>query len=337
MPKPRLPYLQHERTRHGLMIWTVRVGHGPRTRLRAPYGSAEFMREYRTAVENPTINRRGRRGPDEDTFAWLWDLYRASPVWARLSPATKKQRESVMRLALERAGNQPLELFTRKFIIASRDARAATPGAARNFLKTIRALFRWALDAEHVDVDPTVNVKPLKQTGDGWHTWTAHEMARFEARWPTGTRERLAYDVLLWTGLRRGDAALLGPKHVHDGEITIETEKTGRMVTIPMLKPLADSIAASPVGVETFIASANGEPMVKDSFGNWFHGVCVAAGVPGRAHGLRKALAVKLAESGATDSEIEAVLGNQLAEVYRRRASNKRLASTALARLGISS
>jgi integrase len=311
----------------------VRVGHGPRTRLRAPYGSAEFMREYHEAVQKP--RPQGRPRDDEGTFGWLWSLYRASPAWAQLSPAIKKQRNHLMKLSLERAGDQPLEVWNRKFIIASRDFRAKTPAQATNWVKTLRALFRWAVDAEHIEADPTHGVKLLKRASDGWHTWTADEMARFERHWPTGTRERLAYDVLLWTGLRRGDAARLGPKHLIDGEITIETEKTRRVVAIPMLKPLANSIAASPVGIETFIASADGKPMVKDSFGNWFGEVCVAAGVPGRAHGLRKALAVKLAESGATDSEIEAVLGNEMAEVYRRRASNKRLASTALARLGI--
>ena len=336
MPRPRMPYLNHERTRHGRMIWVVRVGKGPRTRMRAPYGSPEFMREYHAAIESPAAAR-GRREPDEDTFARLWLLYHASPAWAQLSPATKKQRENLMRVALERAGNQPLERWDRKFIIASCDARAKTPGQARNFLKTLRALFRWALSREHVEADPTTGIKVLKQTGDGWHTWTAEEMAAFEARWAVGTRERLAYDVLVWTGLRRGDAARVGPQHVRDGEITIQTEKTGRVVVLPMLKPLADSIAASPTGSETFIASRDGKPLVKEAFGNWFAVVCAAAGVPGRAHGLRKALAVKLAEAGATDSEIEATLGNEMASLYRRRASDRRLAATALARLGICS
>ena len=333
MPKPRLPFLHHEKTRHGRMIWTVRVGHGPRTRLRAPYGSPEFMREYHVAVEKPRAH--GQPRDDEGTFGWLWLKYCASPAWAALSPATRKQRKNLMRLAIERAGNQPLEVWTRRFIIASRDVRAETPAQANIFVKVLRAIFRWGVDAELIESDPTIGIKPLKRDSDGWHTWTADEMARFEARWPIGTRERLAYDVLVWTGLRRGDAALLGPKHVVNGEVTIQTEKTGRVVTIPLLKPLADSIAASPIGCETFIASADGKPMVKDSFGNWFGEVCAVAGVPGRAHGLRKALAVKLAESGAPDSEIESVLGNKLASLYRRRASDRKLAASALARLGI--
>ena len=98
MPRPRMPYLNHERTRHGRMIWVVRVGKGPRTRMRAPYGSPEFMREYHAAIESPAAAR-GAREPDEDTFARLWLLYHASPAWAQLSPATKKQRENLMRVA----------------------------------------------------------------------------------------------------------------------------------------------------------------------------------------------------------------------------------------------
>src|SRR5271166_1823983 len=142
MPPARLPYLNHERTRHGRMIWVVRVGKGPRTRMRAPYGSPEFLAAYHTAISSPTAVK--PRKPGGGTFAWLWELYRASPAWAELSPATKKQRENLMKLALERAGDQPLERWDRKFIVASRDARAATPAQAANFLKTLRGLFRWA-------------------------------------------------------------------------------------------------------------------------------------------------------------------------------------------------
>ena len=338
MPPAQLPYLNHERTRHGRMIWVVRVGKGPRTRMRAPYGSPEFLAAYHAAISSPAAVK--PRKPDEGTFAWLWNLYRASPAWAELSPATKKQRENLIRVALERAGDQPLEVWNRKFIVASRDARAATPAQAANFLKTLRGLFRWALDVEHVEADPTVNVRALKQRTEGHHTWTADEMAAFEARWPTGTRERLAYDVLVWTGLRRGDASRLGPRHVRDGEITIATEKTGRVVTLPVLKPLADSIAASPTGAETFIACLDGSPMVKEGFGNWFAEICAAAGVPGRAHGLRKALSVKVAEHGATDAELDALLGwsgGGMASLYTRKASRQKLAASALSRLGISS
>jgi integrase len=300
--------------------------------LRAPYGSAEFMREYREAVENPRAH-----GPlkGEGTFEWLWTLYKRSPAWASLRPATQRDRERLMRLSLERAGDQPLETFTRKFIVAGRDARSATPGAARNHLNTMRALFAWAVDAGHVETDPTIGVKAPKQKADGgFHTWTAEEMARFEARWPLGTRERLAYDILLWTGLRRGDAARLGPQHVQDGQIVIETEKTRHEVVMPILEPLSRSIAATPCGNDSFVVTADGKPMVSGGFGSWFAAACKQAGVPGRAHGLRKALAVKLAEAGASPLEIGAILGNDMGAFYARKASRGKLAAAAFSRLG---
>jgi len=239
-----------------------------------------------------------------------------------------------MRVALERAGNQPLDVWNRKFIIASLDARAATPAQSRNFLGTLRALYQWATSREHVDNDPTVGIRLQRVRGDGFHTWTAAELAAFEAHWPVGTRERLAFDLMLWTGLRRGDAARVGPKHVLDGSIILDTAKTGQRVSIRILPPLARSIAATPGSSTTFVVSDYGRPFIKESFGNWFKEACVAAGVPGNCHGLRKALAVKLAESGATDREIGAILGNDMAKLYARKASVPRLSDAAMDRLG---
>jgi len=333
MPKPRLPYV-HKEIARGKTFWYYRRGHGPRVRLAGSYGDAEFLAGYRRAsAENPVRPSQGGEG----TFGWLWSLYRSSPAWARLSAATQKQRLNLIRPALARAGDQPLGRWDRKFILASLDARAATPAQARNFLGTLRALFQWALSREHADADPTVGIKVSRLRGDGFHAWTAAELAAFEARWPVGTRERLAFDLMLWTGLRRGDAARAGPAHVVDGRIELATAKTGQRVSIRILEPLALSIAATSEKrtqpSDTFIARLDGKPMVKEAFGNWFGAACRAAGVPGSAHGLRKALAIKLALAGAADREIGAILGNEMASLYARKASVPLLSDAALARL----
>jgi integrase len=39
----------------------------------------------------------------------------------------------------------------------------------------------------------------------------------YEKRWPIGTRQRVWLDVLLYTGLRRGDAVRLGRQHIREG------------------------------------------------------------------------------------------------------------------------
>jgi hypothetical protein len=51
LPRPRPPYLLRERTRHGLTVWYVRKGDGPRIRIHGEYGSPEFLAEYFTAVQ----------------------------------------------------------------------------------------------------------------------------------------------------------------------------------------------------------------------------------------------------------------------------------------------
>jgi hypothetical protein len=50
MPRPRPPYLSHERNRHGNLVWYVRVG-GKRIRIRETYGTPEFDTAYQSALE----------------------------------------------------------------------------------------------------------------------------------------------------------------------------------------------------------------------------------------------------------------------------------------------
>lgn len=51
MSKRRLPYLVRERTRHGKIIWYVRIGHGPRVRIAGTYGTQEFVDNYTLALK----------------------------------------------------------------------------------------------------------------------------------------------------------------------------------------------------------------------------------------------------------------------------------------------
>jgi integrase len=114
--------------------------------------------------------------------------------------------------------------------------------------------------------------------------WTIEEVARFEARWPSGTRERLAFDLLLHTGLRGGDVVRLGPSQVQDGAFKIDAEKDGVGVAAPILPALAHSIAVGPAGEISFLADERGAPMTNKSFGEWFRHACKAAGVAGSPH-----------------------------------------------------
>lgn len=332
MPRARPPYLHRETTRHGKVVWVVRRDHGTRVRLHAEYGSQAFWQEYQAALAGTPTEPKKPTSPKKSTLAWAIARYRLSSAWAALKPATRKQRENIFRAVIATAGDEKLSDITAATIREGRERRAATPHSANNFLKAMRGLFGWALEHEFVTVDPTKGVSLLAGANDdvGFHTWTEEEVKRFEDRWPLGTRERLALDIFLFTGLRRGDAVRLGRQHIRDGVIFFpRTEKTGADVILPLLPPLAASIAATQTGDLTFLVTGQGLPFVKESFGNWFRDVCRKTGVPGSAHGLRKAGAVRAAENGATESQLKAMYGwadGKMAARYTKAADQKRLA-----------
>ena len=53
-------------------------------------------------------------------------------------------------------------------------------------------------------------MKPLRYATDGFHTWTPDEVKQFEAHHKIGTKARLALALMLYLGVRRGDAVTLG-------------------------------------------------------------------------------------------------------------------------------
>ena len=92
----------------------------------------------------------------------------------------------------------------------------------------------------------------------------------------------------------------------------------------------------SKTGDLAFTATVTGTPITKESFGNWFRDACKAAGVPGSAHGLRKAGATRAANNGATVAQLEAIFGwtgGAMASLYTRQADRTRLAKEAMGKL----
>jgi integrase len=334
MPRPRPPHLHREITRHGKAVWYVRVGKAPRIRIRTEYGTADFEAEYQAAVSGKPRPAKG--APAIGTLAWLIARYRETTAWAALSMATRRQRENIFKHIIASAGQEPVARITPTVIAAGRDRRAKTPAQARHFLDTMRGMFRWAAKSG-LAKDPTIGVEaPSKNTGPGFRAWTEDDVAAYEARWPVGTRQRVWLDILLYTGLRRGDAVRLGRQHVRGGIAQLATEKNGTVVTLPILPVLAVTLAAGPCGDLAFICGARGEPLTKESFGNVFRDACNVAGVPGSAHGVRKIAATRAAESGATVAELEAIFGwsgGRMASLYTQSADRRRLALEAMHKL----
>jgi integrase len=343
MSRPRPPHLQRETTRHGKTVWFVRIGKGPRVRIKGVYGTPEFDAAYRAALQGdaPAPIERAAVAA-KGSLEWLWMLYRQTNAWEQLSMATRRQRENIMIQVLKTGGDQPLSKITSGAIKSGIDRRK--PYAARHFVATLHGLFKWAVGAQHVTADPTRGLAVAVPKTKGFPVWSEEDLERFERRWPIGTRERVMFGVYCFTGLRRGDAAKLGKQHIGKpsaefphGVITIDTEKTGTRVTIPVLPELAEILAAGPVGELSIIASKTGQPIRKESLGTLFKAACKAAGIPNKsAHGIRKAAATRAANNGATVASLEAIFGwegGQMAALYTRAADRRKLAAENIGKL----
>ncbi|WP_084646792.1 tyrosine-type recombinase/integrase [Mesorhizobium sp. WSM2561] len=337
----RRRYEIHEKNRHGKYIWYFRRPGQIRVRLPNDYNSREYLAAYNAAFAGKLVVQPIGR-PAAHTFAWLIDQYRQSAHYKGLRPSTQRQRSSILKRLVDSSGSQSFAAIKRHHIQAAMDAKADTPFAANNGLKALRKLFEWAVSAGHIENNPCVGVMPIRASTDGFHSWTVDQVEQFRKHHPVGSRARLALDIMLFCGLRRGDLVRVGPQHVRDGLITIKTQKTGTIVYLTIWPELQRSIDATPTGLQSFMVTSYGKPFSSaESFGTWFAKQCNDAKLPKecRAHGLRKAGATIAADNGASAHELCAMFGwSKLAtaEIYTKEADRKRLSRAASERIAMS-
>lgn len=337
--KRRPPHVSHYRDRHGVLRWRFRAKGKPESQTRAVYGSDDWLAWYSEAMAaQPKPVGADRTAPG--SINALVVAYYASSAFQRLRPSTQKTYRGILERWRETAGDKPAALLQTQHIIASMDKRASTPTAANNLLKVLRSMFGVAIDRKLVRHDPTRAVKVIKHKSEGFHTWTEDEIARFEARWPVETRERLAFDLLLCTAQRSSDVRHIGPGNLREGYLHVQQQKTGVELDIPIHWKLATTLKAHPTNRETFIVTQSGDPFTAAGFGNWMREAARLAGLPkGRSpHGLRKAGARRLAEAGCSANQIMSITGHTtLKEVerYTKKAGQRRMADDAMAQMGV--
>jgi integrase len=336
MGRIKLPHVNTFRNRHGTLVSYFRKRGCKIVRLRGLPGSSEFMRAYETAIGNvEPIVIGADRAKAGTVAATVW-MYFASVTFADLADETQKTRRNILERFREAHGDKRIVAIERKHVQALIDARAATPSAARNLLAAIRSLMKFAIDAGIRTDNPTLGVKHAKIKTPGFITWDEDHIAAFEARHPIGTMARLAFELALGTGQRRGDLVKMGRQHVRGDTIMVRQNKTGMSLVVPIGSKLRAAIEAMPADRLTFITTARGEPFSPHSFTNWFRGRCREAGLRLSVHGLRKAVCCRLAEAGCTEKEIGAITGHKtlrMLQRYTEAADQKNLARAAIERL----
>ena len=347
----RYRYVVQDRDRHGNVRTYLRVPGKPKIRLRETPGTDAFDAEYRAALDAKPKPKKAPIGAvvpgsiDDLCVAY----YGSADFKKSLSPRSQVVRRAILdrfRATLDKKGaaygSKPAGSLPPAFLERLKDERAETPEAFNSLLKALRAVFKTAIRLGKAKTNPAEAVAYLASNNpDGFHTWTLEEVEQFEAKWPVGSKPRLALALLLYTAQRRSDVVGFGRQHLKDGWLTFTQVKNRARkpvrLTIPAIPELQRIIDATPSAGLTFLTSDHGTPYTVESFGNAFRRWCRAAGLPHcTPHGLRKAAASRLGELGCSELEIMAVTGHRtMKEVtrYTRGARQRVMAGSAFARL----
>jgi hypothetical protein len=201
--------------RHGKRRVRFRKG-GFSTYLTGDPWSEDFMRQYAAALEGvrPEAKNIGAGRTIPGSFDALCVSYYRSPDFHGLKASTQAARRNIIERFRNEHGGKPVSRLGRGHIKDIIGAKSNTPEAANSLLKTLRLLLNYAVDQELIESNPAVGVRGYKNRGDGFHTWTEDEVAKFEAAHPIGTPARLAFALLLYTAQRIGDVAGMGWQHV---------------------------------------------------------------------------------------------------------------------------
>jgi integrase len=138
-----------------------------------------------------------------------------------------------------------------------------TPSMANMTRSVLRKLLGHAVRCGYRNDNPVAEIDRYK--GGTRHTWTEAELAAYERRWPLGTRERLAYALLLYTGQRGGDVVKMRRADVSGGTIAVVQVKTGTALSIPIHHELAAAMAAGPSKGLALIGDRHGRPVSRDA------------------------------------------------------------------------
>lgn len=331
MTKIKLPFIHEYRDRDGNVRRYVRRRGYPKVTLPGLPGSPEFMEAYQAALAGKPVL--ARREAKAGTLGELVLRYYGSPRFDNLSPNSKKLYRHVLEKHVAAHGHRLISDLTAdkaEKIISAIGAKKR--GLANLNRSVLSAVFKYAVKLRMRPDNPfsADAIEPYKLGTH--HTWTDDELTAFRARWPLGTRERLAFAVLLYTGQRVSDAVRLKRTDV----FALTQQKTGKAVKIPMHPALARAVKAGPARGVYLIGDENGAPVVPLALTKLIKAAVSAAGLPARckAHGLRKANQRILAENNATTKQMQAVSGHRTlreTERYSEEANQASLAASAIA------
>jgi integrase len=250
MTRIKLRYVNEYRDRHGKIRLYFRRPGGHAVPLPGLPGSIEFMAAYQAALAIVSPPPPSPKHVIAGSLAAVTAGYFRSADFANLSPSSQRSYRVALKPILaahEHRLVRELPKEAARHIIEGIGAKR--PGMANLTRSVLSKVMAYAIEAGIRADNPFAGLKPYRL--GTYHTWTDAEIAQFERRWPLGTRERLAFALLLYTGQRGGDVAKMLRVDIVDGRIRVAQDKarkgTINELMIPIHPALARALQAGPI------------------------------------------------------------------------------------------
>ena len=336
--KKQLPmYCYRFQDRHGK--WRVRFNDRKHsTYLKSAIGSPEFKAEYRAALLGQgEVKSPSKKASEPGTVSRIIELYYKSPEYVGLRDTTKPNYRSILERFRAVHGHKRVSHLEKQHLKEIAASMGERKSAANNMLKRLAVVFEIAVDLKWITVNPAKGIKKFKIKSKGHYAWTEKDIEVFQKVYASGTRERLAFTLMLYTTCRISDAVKMGKQHIKKGRIQFNPQKSDdadQIIDIPVHPELQKELSLIQHNQLTLILTENRTPYNARTGGAWFSRKCTEAGLPQcTAHGLRKSGAVRMAQNRRSPHEIQAVTGHRtLTEVtkYTEDANRAGLANNAV-------
>ena len=157
--------------------------------------------------------------------------------------------------------------MTREHVDIPIGKMAGTPGAGIVLLKRLRTLLHYAMALGWIDRDPTAGAKAYRSKEI--YTWTEEEIQLFEKRWVKGSRERLAFSLLLYTGQRGSGVHRMLWKDCVGDTIRVAQQKTTTKLIVPLHDDLAELLTLGRRETTTILSTVYKNRFQLKASGTW--------------------------------------------------------------------
>ena len=325
----RLKYV-HTSTSKGKIYHFYRRN-GIRQRIKGDPNSYEFLSHYNdihASFEDP-----GNAPVALGTFARLIEEFTQSPEFKNLADKSRSEYKRYLAMIQKPLGDHPVAELTTPQVYMIRDKLSETPRKADYLISVLKKILGFSVKRGYRKENPAAGVEKISKP-KSYIPWEDFQIQAFRSQWGIDTMQRVAFELALNTGQRGGDIIDMTRSDYNDGWISVQQNKTGQKLEIPVSAALAEVLDPWLVKHKhiMLVTNANGAQFKKNNFEHVMRRAYNACGfnLDLSTHGLRYTAATVMREIGVTRDDIAAITGHQTEQMLHKYTRQKRRAERAI-------